>query len=86
MLKRLLIGGGLGLCMAACAAAPPPRAAVAKAEQPPAGCVAQTGSRIPSECPAAGREYDQRDIRTTGQTDAQQALRMLDSSVTLKGR
>jgi hypothetical protein len=56
------------------------------AKSPAPGCVAKTGSRIASDCPAPGREYNQQDIRTTGQTDAQQALRMLDSSVTLPGK
>lgn len=87
MLNKVLIGAGLSLCIAACTTSPSaPRVLRATANSPTPGCVAKTGSRIASDCPAPGREYDQRDIRTTGQTDAQQALRMLDSSVTLQGR
>jgi hypothetical protein len=74
------------LCLAACTTtSTPPRAADAAAKPAGAGCL-ETGSRIASDCAAPGRSYDQRDIRTTGQTDAQQALRMLDPSVTLQGR
>lgn len=92
MLKRIsssaLIAAGLMFCLAACTTtSSPPRAAGAAAAPAPvaAGCL-ETGSRIASDCAAPGRSYDQRDIRTTGQTDAQQALRMLDPSVTLQGR
>ena len=84
MLKTALIGAGLSLCIAACTTTPAPVTAAARSPAP--GCVRDTGSRIASDCPAAGREYNQQDLRTTGQTDAQQALRMLDSSVTLRGR
>ena len=89
MLNKVLIGAGLSLCLVACASVPStPRVATAPVnasikEQP--GCV-ETGSRIPGDCGAIGRGYNQRDIRTTGQTDAGSAIRMLDSSVTLPGR
>jgi hypothetical protein len=49
------------------------------------GCVG-TGSRIPSDCGGIGRQYNQRDIRTTGQTEAGPALRMLDPSVSFPGQ
>jgi hypothetical protein len=84
LLNKALIGAGLSLCVVACATqrlAP----TVAAASEPQAGCV-ETGSRIGSECAAIGRAYDQQEIRTAGATDAHQALRMLDSSVTLPGR
>jgi hypothetical protein len=88
-LNRVLIAAGLSLCLAACATTPSsPGAANASASasiktQP--GCV-DTGSRIPGDCAAVGRAYNQRDIRTTGQTEAGSAIRMLDTSVTLPGR
>ena len=91
MLRNALIGAGLSLCLGACASAPPSsdltKTAASAAVKPEAGCVADTGSRIvPTECAAAGRTYNQTAIKTTGATDVQQALRMLDSSVTLPGR
>jgi hypothetical protein len=88
-LNRVLIAAGLGLCLAACASTPSsPAGATAPTSasiktQP--GCV-DTGSRIPGDCAAVGRAYNQRDIRTTGQTEAGSAIRMLDPSVTLPGR
>ena len=85
----VLIATGLSLCLIACASTPStPRVAIAPVSEPlkqQPGCV-ETGSRIPSDCAAIGRGYDQRDVRTTGQTDAASAIRMLDSSVTLPGR
>ena len=49
------------------------------------GCL-QTGSRVPNDCAGIGRAYDQRNIRTTGQTETAAALRMLDPSVSSPGR
>ena len=89
MFSKVAMGAGLSLCLVACASAPStPRVATAPVsasikEQP--GCV-QTGSRTPTDCGAMGCGYNQRDIRTTGQTDAASAIRMLDTSVTLPGR
>ena len=85
MLSKILIGAGLSLCLVACASAPATSDVTRLSAKEQAGCV-ETGSRIPSDCSALGRAYNQRDIRTTGQTDAGSAIRMLDSSVTLPGR
>jgi hypothetical protein len=88
-LNRVLVATGLCLCLAACASTPSSpgvaTAAGSASSKPQPGCV-ETGSRIPGDCAAVGRAYDQRDIRTTGQTEAGSAIRMLDPSVTLPGR
>jgi hypothetical protein len=88
MFKRLVINAGLALCVAACASSPStPRAATAN--QPLGWCVSNTGTRIPlgpGECAAAGHTWTQKDISTTGATDAAQALRQLDPSLTVRGQ
>jgi hypothetical protein len=89
MLKKILIGAGLTLCVAACATSPStpgtaPRAAAAKV--PPAGCVAETATRSPvspSECAGAGRVWTDQDVKSTGATDVAQALRQLDPTVVI---
>lgn len=93
MLNKLLIGPGLALCVAACASSPStPGAAtpkVAAATLPPAGCVANTATRIPlspRECAAFGHTWTQDDIKSTGATDPGQALRLLDPSLTVSGQ
>lgn len=91
MLNRLLIGASLALCLAACAStAPGPGAATPKAataDAPPAGCVADTATRIlPSkpDCAASGRSYTQEDLQRTGSADTAQALRLIDPTVTVR--
>lgn len=94
MWKKYLIGAGLSLCVAACASTPSsPGAATSDAAAapnlPPAGCVSSSATRIPTsaaECAAFGRAWTDQDIKTTGATDAAQALRLLDPSVTVTGR
>jgi hypothetical protein len=94
MRKKYQIGAGLSLCVAACASTSSiPGAATSNAAAtpnlPPVGCVSSTATRIPrspAECVAFGRAWTQEDIRTTGATDAAQALRLLDPSVTVTGR
>jgi hypothetical protein len=56
MIHKAVIGTGLSVCVAACASSPvtPAHSAASRA---PAGCVAQTATRIPlrpSDCGAAG--------------------------------
>ena len=92
MFNRVLIGVCFTLCVAGCASSPSaPSAAKAAADagSPPVGCVPVTATRIPlspHECGAFGRAWKQEDIKTTGATDAGQALRLLDPSVTVTGR
>ncbi len=49
-------------------------------------CLTQTGSRIAANgttCTAVGRAYSHDDINRTGATTADEALRLLDPSVTI---
>jgi hypothetical protein len=52
----------------------------------PAGCVRDTGSRVPATgvCPAFGRTYTQEDLARTGQTRASDALSLLDPTITAR--
>jgi hypothetical protein len=89
MLNKILIGAGLALCVAACATNPSTSGPAAAAKQPPGWCVSSTGTRIPmsqSECTALGHTWTQDQIQTTGATDAAQALRQLDPSLTIRGQ
>jgi hypothetical protein len=92
MWKKVLIGACLTLCVAGCASSPSaPSAAKAGADaaSPPLGCVPETATRIPPsprECGAFGHVWKHEDIKTTGATDAGQALRLLDPSLTVTGR
>jgi hypothetical protein len=61
----------------------------------PVECVSNTAARIPmsaAECAAFGRAWKDQDIKTTGATEAAQALRLLDAwfsqypSVTVTGQ
>jgi len=86
--KLLLIGGIFALCVAGCAtSSPAPESKLTAAEaEPPAGCVADTATRIPvkpSDCWAFGRTWTDQDVKSTGATDAGQALRQLDPTVTI---
>ena len=91
MLNKLLIGAGLALCVAACASKPSAPGAATSRLAPqsnvlPAGCVADTGTRIPvgpRECAGFGHTWGQQDMRSTGAVDAGQALRLLDPTVTV---
>ncbi len=91
MWKKYLIGAGISLCVAACASTPSsPGAATSKAAAtsnlPPVGCVSDTAIPMSrAECAAFGRVWTEQDIRTTGATDAAQALRLLDPSVSVTG-
>jgi hypothetical protein len=87
MFNKVLIGACLTLCVAGCASSPSaPSAAKAAADagSPPAGCVAGTATRIPvspHDCAAFGRTWTEQDVKSTGATDAAQALRQLDPTV-----
>jgi len=85
MIHKALIGAGLSLCVVACASAPStPAAATAAAKRPPAGCVAQTATRIPlspKECAALGHTWSGDTIKSTGATEPGQALYLLDPTL-----
>jgi hypothetical protein len=77
------------LILTACAAIHPDARPSAAASAPIAqnrDCVSQTASRIPakdSDCSAFGRSYSSEDIARTGATTADQALRLMDPSITV---
>jgi hypothetical protein len=88
MLKTFALSTALALSLAACATAPsaPDKAQAAANAKPPAGCVAQTATRIPVKdgsmaCAGFGNTYTRQDIDNTGQIDLSRALPMLDPSV-----
>ena len=86
MMKSLALSGALALLLAACATAPvsPDKATAANAK-PPAGCVAQTASRIPvkdDQCVGFGSTFSKQDIDNTGQTTLDRALPMMDPAIT----
>jgi len=85
MIKSLALTAALALTLTACATAPvsADKAAAANAK-PPAGCIAQTATRIPVKndaCAGFGSSYSQKDIDNTGQTDLSRALPMLDPAI-----
>jgi len=90
MLKISLLGACL-MVLAACASNPPaaPRNATAKAAASsgsPLGCVNKTATRLPtspSDCAGFGNSHSEDALKSTGQVQAQDALRMLDPAVTV---
>jgi hypothetical protein len=88
MLKTSLLGACL-IALAACASNPPaaPRSATARAATSsgsPVGCVNKTATRLPTtpaDCAGFGNSHSDEAIKSTGQTQAQEALRMLDPAV-----
>ncbi|HET9389835.1 MAG TPA: hypothetical protein VFO44_09330 [Steroidobacteraceae bacterium] len=87
MLRTILICTLVSASLLGCATSPNPRTASAKDAALRPNCIRDTGSRLPANPPGcqnvAGRSYSQDDIDRTGQTDAANALRMLDPSVTV---
>ena len=74
----------LSACAANTAAVNPKATASALAQNH--ACLTETGSRISSEnanCSAFGRSYSSDDIRRTGATSADEALRLMDPSITV---
>jgi len=90
MLKISLLGASL-IVLAACASNPPaaPRNATARADSSsgsPTGCVNKTASRLASsadDCAGFGNSHSSDAIKSTGQPRAQDALRLLDPTVTV---
>ena len=71
-------------CAAATTAVVQPQTAPPAVVQNPA-CLTQTGSRIAGDdkhCSAFGRSYSSTDIAGTGSTTAEEALRLMDPSIT----
>ena len=91
MTRLLALSAALALSLAACATPPvsPNKAAAANA-RPPAGCVAQSASRIPVKdnsmaCAGFGNTYTKEDLDKTGQIYPDKALSMLDPSIRSTG-
>ncbi len=86
MLKSLVTGACLALCLGACATTGTTPNTTADAGKPPAGCVAQTGTmmKVPSNaCTGPGNVYTKQDLDSTGRTDTASALRALDPALTV---
>jgi hypothetical protein len=85
------MGLSLCVCLAACATTGQPASTASKeatSGQPPAGCVAETATRLPltaHQCAAFGRTWTQQDIKSTGAVDVGQALSLLDPAVRSSG-
>jgi hypothetical protein len=77
------------IILAACAATPreaKPTAGASAAAAENHTCLTQTGSRIATkgtDCSAMGRSYSSDDIDRTGAATADQALRLMDPSITV---
>jgi hypothetical protein len=90
MLKMSLLGVCV-IVLAACASNPPaaPRNATARAATSsgsPSGCVNKTATRLPTtpaDCAGFGNSHSADAIKSTGQVRAEEALQMLDPSVTV---
>jgi hypothetical protein len=78
-----LLGAIAAATLAACASTSGTTKPVAAAA--PAGCVRDTGSRIPAPqgCAAFGSTYTQQDLARTGQTMVGDALGLLDPTITV---
>jgi hypothetical protein len=93
MVKRLLLGACLLLPLAACTtspAVPDTKAQLAANDQkePPFGCVAQTGTRLPQKpdsCTGFGAQYTKTQFDQTGKAWPQQSLQMMDTTVRING-
>jgi hypothetical protein len=93
MFRKVLIGAGLSLCVAACASSPSAPAAAdssvtAAAQRLPAGCVSQSATRItvgPTECAAVGHILTGDAIKSVGATEPGEALRLLDPTLIVEG-
>jgi hypothetical protein len=91
MLKTSLLALCVVCLAGACAGNPPagPRHATANAASnsgSPVGCVNKTATRLPTspeDCAGFGNSHPADAIKSTGQPQAQEALRMLDPTVTV---
>jgi hypothetical protein len=75
----------LGACAATTPNAKPKAGASAAVAENPA-CLTQTGSRIAArhpDCSAVGHSYSSEDIERTGSTTADEALPLMDPSITI---
>ena len=89
MLKTASFTAGLALLLTACAATPgarPTATAQAAKQMPPVGCVASTGTSLPTKptsCTAHGNTYSLDDLQRTGAVTVPGALPQLDPAITI---
>ena len=88
MFRTLFICAVVSASAIACSSATQPRPDARMAAQTPLRpCVVSSASRIPAkpdQCSVVpGRSYSQTDVERTGQTNAGDALQMLDPSITV---
>jgi len=85
MWRRTVLGTCAALVLAACATTSPQTASTAAAKTP-VGCVSDTATRLPvkpGDCAGFGSTYTQQDLDRTGQVYVQDALHLLDPSITV---
>lgn len=91
MLKTSLLAAGLIVLAGGCASNPSPAARNATANAAsnsgsPVGCVNKTATRLPTspdDCAGFGNSHSSDAIKSTGEPRVQDALRLLDPSVTV---
>lgn len=86
-MRKVLVCTALALVVAACASTPQQPPSTAKAT-PPAGCVANTATRLPvdpNSCAGFGSQYSKEQLDSTGQPYVGDSLRMLDPAVQTHG-
>jgi hypothetical protein len=87
MTKRLIAGALISVLLASCATTPQATPPTASDKRPPVGCVSDTATRLQvpaGECAGFGSTYTKEDMDRTGQVYAQDALRMLDPTITAR--
>lgn len=87
-MKRILASLALvPVLLAGCAATSRPQPDSRSASATTEPCVLESASRIPARSGGCsitpGRAYSQQDVQRTGQTNAADALQMLDPSITV---
>ena len=83
-MRHSILTASFALLLAACAATPPPTVV----NQPPAGCVNGTGTRLatkPTDCVGFGSAYTKNDVDKTGKAYAQQSLWMMNTALRVSG-
>ena len=91
MLKTSLLAAWLIVLASACASNPTAAtrhatANAASSSGSPAGCVNKTATRLPTspdECAGFGNSHSSDALKSTGQPQAGEALRLLDPSITV---
>jgi hypothetical protein len=82
---RIAVVVAAGAFLFGCASTAEKKPAVSAAADKDPTCLTDTGSRVPrpSKCRGIGRSYSGTDIDRTGQTNAGDALALLDPAITV---